>query len=578
VHGIVPSIAAPGESFQLRVRPEDYYFNLATGPVPAVNVLLNGQSYKQIPAGDASISLLEVSLDEPGVYQFSFTAENGSELGRSNPVWVREEPPYRIYWGETHGHSGFAEGQGTVDGYFEFGRDEAGLDFLTLSEHDIWLDDYEWKVLNDATAKFNVEGEFIVFPGYEWSVGRALGGHHNVFFRTPGHKRVSSHRAPVLSMLYQQLREENDSKDVLIIPHAHQLADWRMNDVETEQLVEIMSTHGTFEWFGQRYLEHGHRVGFVGASDDHVGHPGYAPGRGYGGRRSNLSQFGGLAAAIAPEKTSDAIFDALRSRSAYATSHSQRIIMDVNFNGGRMGQQLDFDESVVIEGRVIGTNPIDTIDVISNGEVVWSKNVAKKELAKRVSAQLSFWSESTSYFRDNPRGYRIWEGSLVVKNGTLDGFTTVEKLNHTMDFVRIDDADPNRINFSIATRGLVNNIVLEISDASPETVVEVFLDETTEGGRAPVQVREVDTFPASKASFSLGDAVRGGAVKSFQTGLFRDELELRLVDPTASIDHSYRYEATQPPMRGDYYYVRARQLDGAIAWSSPVWIGGERPR
>ena len=35
VHGIVPSIAAPGETVQLRIRPEDFYFNLATGDVPA---------------------------------------------------------------------------------------------------------------------------------------------------------------------------------------------------------------------------------------------------------------------------------------------------------------------------------------------------------------------------------------------------------------------------------------------------------------------------------------------------------------------------------------------------------------
>ena len=28
----------------------------------------------------------------------------------------------------------------------------------------------------------------------------------------------------------------------------------------------------------------------------------------------------------------------------------------------------------------------------------------------------------------------------------------------------------------------------------------------------------------------------------------------------------------------DYYYVRVEQLDGHRAWSSPWWVGGERPR
>ena len=29
---------------------------------------------------------------------------------------------------------------------------------------------------------------------------------------------------------------------------------------------------------------------------------------------------------------------------------------------------------------------------------------------------------------------------------------------------------------------------------------------------------------------------------------------------------------------GDHYYVRVRQIDGGSAWSSPIWIGGYRPK
>ena len=29
---------------------------------------------------------------------------------------------------------------------------------------------------------------------------------------------------------------------------------------------------------------------------------------------------------------------------------------------------------------------------------------------------------------------------------------------------------------------------------------------------------------------------------------------------------------------GDYYYVRVDQLDGARAYSSPIWVGGEPRR
>ena len=100
------------------------------------------------------------------------------------------------------------------------------------------------------------------------------------------------------------LGQSHSPEDVLIIPHAHQAGDWRLGDLPMERLIEIMSGHGTFEWFGNKYLENGWRVGFIGASDDHLGHPGYSAGmqRRGGGRRSNIFQFGGLAGVWAPER------------------------------------------------------------------------------------------------------------------------------------------------------------------------------------------------------------------------------------------------------------------------------------
>jgi len=51
-----------------------------------------------------------------------------------------------------------------------FARNEARLDYVTHSEHDIWLDDGEWKILQDNVEKFSQDGRFVAFLGYEWSV------------------------------------------------------------------------------------------------------------------------------------------------------------------------------------------------------------------------------------------------------------------------------------------------------------------------------------------------------------------------------------------------------------------------
>ncbi|MYF96852.1 MAG: DUF3604 domain-containing protein, partial [Holophagales bacterium] len=371
VHGFAPSIVGTGEPFLISVRAEDRAYNRATRDIPGLQVLLDGEQVVELPAGQA-IHLVELVADAEGVQRYTFRSPDGEVTGAANPVWVQADPEHRLYWGETHGHSGFAEGQGTPEGYFSFARDDARLDFITMSEHDIWLTDGLWEELNEAVRKFHREGELLVFAGYEWTSPRQRGGHHNVFFRNVGMQRVGVQEAPNLSDLYRGLRAEYDTDDVLIIPHAHQNGDWRQNDFQMENLIEIMSGHGTFEWFGSRYLEQGFRVGFVSASDDHLGHPGYSPGHqaGASGRRSNIFQFGGLAAAWAPARTTDAVFGALKARHAYATTGAQRIVLDARLNGAVMGSELDQTDRRVLEGRAIGTGPIRRVDLIRNGEVV----------------------------------------------------------------------------------------------------------------------------------------------------------------------------------------------------------------
>jgi hypothetical protein len=90
----------------------------------------------------------------------------------------------------------------------------------------------------------------------------------------------------------------------LIIPHAHEPGDYRFSHPQMENLVELSSIHGRFKYLGKQYLNHGHQVGFIASSDNHMAPPGLytwlAP--------------GGLAAVLAPQKTTNAIFDAMPTR------------------------------------------------------------------------------------------------------------------------------------------------------------------------------------------------------------------------------------------------------------------------
>ena len=558
--GFAPSVVEPGEEFELAIRSEDFFYNRATGKIPAY--------------GEPAVNVLDgIKIDREGIYRFGFRSPDGKVTGTSNPIWVQRNPAARIYWGETHTHTGMAEGQGSIEGSYRFGREDARLDFLGLSEHDIWLDDYEWQAMQRAVEHYTEPGKFIAFLGYEWTVRRQWGGHHNVFFPSPQRKRVGAQIAPNLSALYQGLRERYDTNDVVIIPHAHQAGDWRKNDPEMETLIEIMSMHGTFEWFGNYYLKRGHQVGFIAASDDHRSRPGYS-----GVRRGSLTQYGGLAAVLAQEKTNDAIFDALKQRKAYAVTSSERIIVDLQMNGQEMGTRLPFTEERRLRARVMGTAPISEVAVVKNGDVVFTKRPSQGSISRNATVLVGFESSSEPFFRDNPRPVRRWEGTLEVRGTKLKGFQTSGFLNRFHHEAAADSSIPNKVRFRTITRGRATGLLLELEGAALSTEIILDLDETVEFGKAPVMIRGYKTIPAQRVRLPFGELNAGLLVKDVPVGRDPDTISIQLVGDNRPLDYDFDFVDTGEMGRGDYYYVRVKQLNGAMAWSSPVWVGGEEPR
>ena len=565
VNAVAPSIVAPGEEFSLAVRSEDRFKNLASGRTPAMEVLLNGEPYRDIPAGSPAMHDLQgIRIDSPGVYRFHVRSADGAIQGASNPVRVEREPDRRIYWGETHGHTGYAEGQGSPDGYFKFGRDIARLDFLSLSEHDIWMDDFEWKTLQELVKKYRVPGSFTTILGFEWTSRLPYGGHHNVFFRdAPGRLRVPNQTAPLLDELFEGLRQGNSSDDVLVVPHAHQPGDWTNSDGAVERLVEIQSGHGTFDWFGNKYLAKGYRVGFVGASDNHVGHPGYSG--------MTNRQLGGLAAVLADANTPDLIFDGLRSRATYATT-GERIVLDATLNGVGMGKEQSFSLNRKIDCTVNGTAPVDAIDVIKNGRIVYTKRYLETDLLGGAAVQVSFESSTEVIGRRQvPRGDRPWRGVIRVEGAEIVGYDEPWFRNPATYETSLEDG---RLRFALHTRGRSTSLILRLRDASADTRVIVDLDQTTERRGSGGYERTPQRLPATQLSFRLGDL--GGNVdrKEFKVLEHTDALTVQVVPSGPALDQDFSYTDRDDPEPGDYYYLRVRQVDGAVAWSSPFWVGG----
>ena len=570
VRGFAPSVVAVGEPFTLAVRARDRFYNRATGRIPAWRVSVDGEVLVTTKAGGDAITLIEdLSFESPGVKRFAIVSEDGQIEGVANPVLVEPAPTRRIYWGDTHGHSGFAEGVGTPDRFMAWARDDARLDYVTHSEHDIWMDDFEWRVLIDNVGRFSEEGEFVAFLGYEWTIQNTQGGHHNVLFRTAdGRRRVPAQEFGTLSLLYQGLREHHDPKDVVVIPHAHQAGDYRLNDPLLEPLVEIMSQHGTFEWFGRMYLRQGHQVGFTAASDNHLSQPGYSAPLG-----GSLSQRGGLGALRAREKTRDALFDAMKNLATYATS-GERMILDVAVNGAPMGARAEFAESRRIEGRVIGTAPIDTIAVVRGDEEIWRREYspAVKERAPDGDFLLVFESASTPYHRgDNPRGWRWWRGEIALEGAVVVAARGLDF--HNINTQTLDITDGANIAFSTHTRGDTSSIALTLAEVRRGAKLTVKLRPGREFGGGPPRYRQHARVPASETVLPLRELEEGAVRREIPFDGYVDVVKLRRIVNEGEMDVSFVVE-DEGERQGDYYYVRVKQVDDAIAWSSPVWVGG----
>lgn len=574
VRAIAPSIVAPGEKFELAVRSEDDRWNRATGQIPSFEVSLNANVVKTIPAGTEGLVVVkDLQIDQPGTYRFNVRSTDGKLAALSNPIWVEQNPTQRVYWGETHAHSGFSEGMGSIDAFYRWGREDAWLDFGGLSEHDIWLDDSEWLAMNNAVRKYSEPGRFIAYLAYEWTVNRQWGGHHNVFFRTPGRSRVPVQGNYNLSLLYQGLRSKYLTKDMLVIPHAHQAADWRHSDPDLERVVEIASMHGTFEWFGNYYLQNGAEVGFVGASDDHRTRPGYS-GSMNGGELQSMNS---LVAVRARQKTVDDIFDALRDRATYATSDAKRILVDFRVNNQLPGRRINYSPQRRMHVQVSGTGPLDKIEIVKNGRVIYAQRYAQAELKPSSRVEIGFYSSSEVFIRDNPRGYRRWRGTLDVENAQIASLRNYFD-NPAAEFIRQDPANPNHLEFSDDTRGRTDPFVMEMTGLTPSTRLVFHLNETTEIAPAPPAVRPAARIPAQTVELPFNQINAGMLVKELPVDEHVDSITLQLVNPNAPMDASFDYADTSDPRQGDYYYLRVTQLDGAHAWSSPIWVGGESPR
>jgi len=370
-----PSQARVGEDFAVVALPVDINGN-PIEPGQAIDVRVDNGDVGSLRGMDLHSLHATATARSPGIARVKLTDTENEVSAHSNPIHVRTEDGYNVYWGEFHWHGYDAEELNVLnpdthpDKAYRYGRDASRLDFCGSGSHVFrhvpdavheW-----WELYREAAKKVDEPGRYVPLLGCEWRDTERQGGDRNIVWRDLD--------APVpdptwkIGQMYQRFR----GQPVMIVPHVGgTIAMPYQHDPQVETLCEMVSGHGNFEWFAQAYLSKGYKVGLIGGSDGHRGTPGHprVPGLA-GGRFANLLRLrdmgwsgGPLLGVLAERLDRDALWEAFRARRTYASTGA-RALLEFRVNGATMGAETQATRNVEIAWRVEGTTPIERVDLI----------------------------------------------------------------------------------------------------------------------------------------------------------------------------------------------------------------------
>ena len=285
----------------------------------------------------------------------------------------------KLFHGDPHIHSRFSQDlDGEQDELYHFARDVAGLDFVALTENDHTrfnepLYAAEWRQSLRNAEFFNRPGEFTTFVGWEFTMCArvpATGApisHRSVIFpdrcgpvypchdgRTPGCPSLARrfHGRPVL--LHHHHPMGYDITDDTVVCNIEVCSGW-WNCMRIPEFVDRL----------HELLNRGHRLGFIGGSDNHERNPGLG---------------GAITGVWAEANTREALFDAFRARRVFATT-GLRPDLRFEVGGTFMGGRGVVRRCPGVSVHVCCDAPILEIELIRDGQCVASESFDTTEVA-----------------------------------------------------------------------------------------------------------------------------------------------------------------------------------------------------
>ena len=385
IHLTIPSVLAQGEEFALRIT----VFGADGLPDDTFEGTLMFEGSRGVEGLPANVAF---GPGNDGMYRIERLIAAGPEFAQvaariedrpvcSNPAWVFDDPPYRVYWGDLHVHTVLSRCHPwsckSPEFCYLFAREAAHLDFAAAADHlrGIAWDKTHWPRLRKCAADFNDDGRFVTLLAFESSHKTGMGGDNNAYYLEDDAPYFWMDRedmkgngpAVPLEDMWRFCRESG--KTFFTAPHhtgrarKYRAFDNDVYDPSVEPIFEIYSAWGSSERRWNEYplsngntdeaayfvdaLKQGCRYGVIASSDDHTTMPGGESrnwGVGFGRTGANGYHHMGLAAVRTGDLTRGSVFRALRGRSTYATTFG-RALVDFSLGGATMGQEVTLGKS-----------------------------------------------------------------------------------------------------------------------------------------------------------------------------------------------------------------------------------------
>ena len=437
----------------------------------------------------------------------------------------------------------------------------------------------DWKLLREFVIRKNKEERMALFMGYEWQ-GNGKDGDHNVFYLDDDQPLYRCSR-------FSTLMKKLPRKRAIAIPHhtAYQVGqrgkNWDFHNEILSPFAEIYSVHGSSEediteeplysnfHMGPSTsggtifdgLARGHKFGIIASGDNHpcpaiYGH--------------------GLMACYSKESSKEALWSSFLKRRVYGVSRD-KIKLCFSLNGELMGGAVKSKPPFISRVEVEGGNAIGRIELYRNNLLLadythsgkWEELPIKDKVRFKFKAEFGWGPDDRVY---PGVGKKIWKGLLEVEGKIC----SIEKCWKSLG-QEIKKEGENRCHFTLATSPpyplITESFIFEV-----EAPVNSSLLFKINGKKFIFKVKEI--LEKSHLIGFLKEAKklayeRWGFKKDYRDDPFWHyayKFKIHRGIPESGYKVNFTHQEGIKKGKEDYYMVKVIQKDGAMAWSSPIWI------